>query len=97
MTSLISPAQAVQMLNEHRAKGAGRVFGVTFVKRTDNTVKTLNARFGVVSALKGGKRAYNPAEKGLMTVYDINGQSYKTINLSGLRALNVDGKEYKVI
>jgi hypothetical protein len=97
MTSLITPAQAVQMLNEHRAKGAGRVFGVTFVKRTDNTLKTLNARFGVTAHLKGGKRAYNPAEKGLMTVWDVNGHSYKTINLSGLRALTVDGQEFKVI
>jgi hypothetical protein len=92
----INPAEAVQILKDHRAKGAGRVFGVTFVKRTDNTVRTLNARFGVTSALKGGKAAYNANEKGLMTVYDQNAHSYKQINLAAIRSLTVDGEVYEV-
>lgn len=93
---IINTAEAVQLLKDHRAKGAGRVFGVTFVKRSDNTVRTLNARFGVTSALKGGKAAYKASDKGLMTVYDQNSQSYKSINLSGLRELTVDGEVYQI-
>jgi hypothetical protein len=93
---IINTAEAVQLLKDHRAKGAGRVFGVSFIKRTDNTLKTLNARFGVTSALKGGKAAYKAADKGLMTVYDINAQSYKSINLSALKSLTVDGEVYQV-
>jgi hypothetical protein len=93
---IINTAEAVQILKDHRAKGHGRVFGVTFVKRTDNTVKTLNARFGVTSALKGGKAAYKAADKGLMTVYDINAQGYKSINLAALKGITVDGEVYQV-
>ena len=93
---IINTAQAVQILKDHRAKGHGRVFGVTFVKRTDNTLRTLNARFGVTSALKGGKAAYKAADKGLMTVYDQNSQSYKSINLAALKGLTVDGEVYEV-
>lgn len=93
---IINTAEAVQILKDHRAKGAGRVFGVTFVKRTDNTLRTLNARFGVTSALKGGKAAYKASDKGLMTVYDQNSQSYKSINLSALKELTVDGEVYQV-
>ena len=93
---IINTVQAVQILKDHRAKGAGRVFGVTFVKRTDNTVRTLNARFGVTSALKGGKAPYKAEDKGLMTVYDINGQSYKQVNLAALKGITVDGEVYQV-
>lgn len=93
---IINTAEAVQLLKDHRANGAGRVFGVTFVKRSDNTVRTLNARFGVTSALKGGKAAYKASDKGLMTVYDQNSQSYKSINLAALKSLTVDGEVYQV-
>ena len=93
---LINTVQAIQILKDHRAKGAGRVFGVKVIKRTDNTLKTMNCRFGVTSALKNGELAYNPAEKGLMTVYDQNAQCYKMLNLSGLRELTVDGEAYRV-
>lgn len=93
---IINTAEAVQILKDHRAKGAGRVFGVTFVKRTDNTLRTLNARFGVTSALKGGKAAYKASDKGLMTVYDQNSQSYKSINLAALKGITVDGEVYTV-
>ena len=93
---LINVAQAVQILNDHRAKGAGRVFGVSFIKRTDNTERTLNARFGVTSALKGGSLAFKAKDKGLMSVYDINAASYKFINLAALRSLQVDGVAYQV-
>ena len=93
---IINTAEAVQILKDHRAKGAGRVFGVTVVKRTTNTIKTMNCRFGVVAALKGGKAAYKASDKGLMTVYDINAQSYKSINLSGLKGITVDGEVYEV-
>lgn len=93
---IINTVEAVQLLKDHRAKGAGRVFGVTFVKRTDNTLKVMNARFGVTSALKGGKAAYKATDKGLMTVYDINAGGYKSINLAALKGITVDGEVYTV-
>jgi hypothetical protein len=93
---IINTAEAVQLLKDHRAKGAGRVFGVTFVKRTTNTLRTLNARFGVTSALKGGTAAYKASDYGLMTVYDQNAAKYKQINLAAIRSLTVDGEVYTV-
>ena len=93
---LIDTATAVQILKDHRAKGKGRVFGVSFIKRTTNKERTLNARFGVTSALKGGSLAFNAKDKGLMSVYDINDACYKFINLAALRTLQVDGVAYQV-
>jgi hypothetical protein len=93
---IINTVQAVDLLKNHRDNGNGRAFGVTFVKRSDNTVRTLNARFGVTSALKGGKAAYNPADKGLMTVFDQNSQSYKSINLAAIKGITMDGEVYQV-
>jgi hypothetical protein len=96
MSKNITPAQAVQFLKEHRANGNGRTFSATFVKRTDNTLKTLNCRFGVTSALKGGKAAYKASDKGLMVVYDQNAKGYRSINLAALKEIQIDGKKMVV-
>jgi hypothetical protein len=93
---VISVTEAVEVLKSHRKNGNGRTFGVRVISRTDNTLKTMNCRFGVVSALKHGKAAYKAADKGLMTVYDQNAAGYRSINLSGLRSLTIDGEVYEV-
>jgi hypothetical protein len=39
---------------------------------------------------------YNPEAYGLATVFDMQLQAYRTINLETVTALKVDGEEYEV-
>ena len=72
----------------------GSFFGVTFVKRGDNTVRTMNCRRKVKKGIKGtGKRT---KKTGLYTVYDMIEEGYRTINMSGIHRIRTNGVEYRV-
>lgn len=49
----------------------GRLFTVTFVKRSDNTLRCMTARTGVTRYLRGGPRAYDPADHNLISVFEV--------------------------
>lgn len=74
----------------------GKIFRVTFIKRTTNEYRDMTARFGVTSALKGGKLKFNPKEKNLLIVYDMDVEDYRAINISGLVSAHIDDTEYVV-
>lgn len=90
----ISRFKAYELMKETSAKGS--FFSVTFVKRTDNTLRKMNCRLGVRKFLKGGKLPYDPLEKGLLPVYDVVKKGYRTINLETVTELSVGGKSYVV-
>jgi len=72
----------------------GHFMTVTFVKRTDGTVRTMNCRTGVKKNLKGtGPRYHN---SGLYTVYDMVKKEYRKVNISGVHKIVKDGVEYRV-
>jgi hypothetical protein len=89
-TKKISPEKAVEMIYD----AGSQFFTVTFVKRTDNTLRTMNCRRGVKAGVKGTGKKSKP--KGLVTVYDMKNRAYRRINLSGIRQLRMHGTEYKV-
>jgi len=72
----------------------GRFFTVCFVKRTDNTLRTLNCRRGVKKGIKG--TAHRSHKKGLVTVYSSHDKGYRHINLSGVRYVISGGVKYVV-
>ena len=72
----------------------GKVFSVEFVRRSDGKRRTMQARLGVERALKGGKRAYDEAEHGLLTVFDMERKGYRSVPVEGIRALAVRGVRY---
>lgn len=49
----------------------GRIFTVDFVKRTDNSLRTMSCRRGVSKGVKGVGQAYDPKAHALLTVYDM--------------------------
>lgn len=49
----------------------GRIFSVDFVKRTDNSLRTMSCRRGVSKGVKGVGQSYDPKAKNLLTVYDM--------------------------
>jgi len=92
----ISRTEAIAKLKAHRESGGGRIFAVTFEKRDGSGERSMRARFKVKSALKGGKLPYNAEEQALLTVFDIEEQDYRSVNLLGLKSLKIDGVEYTV-
>ena len=77
----------------------GKIFTVTFTKK-DGTERVLNGRMGVYKSknapLNGVGMNYNPDDYGLATVFDMQKQAYRTINLETVTGLKVDGEEYEV-
>ena len=69
-------------------------FTVAFTKRSDNSIRVMNARLGVKKGLKGSGNKYH--NDGLLGVYDMTKKDYRMINVSGIRWLKMKGKTYVV-
>lgn len=87
----ISKVVAVELINKSR----GRIFCVTF-KKKDNSIRVMNCRLDVKKHLKGGDIAYNPALKGLKSVFDMQKNEYRMINLESIKRLSINGEHYIV-
>jgi hypothetical protein len=73
----------------------GKFFTVSFVKRSDNSYRTMNCRLGVKRNLSGKKNKRRNV--GLITVYELGKKDYRNVNVSGLRELKINGKDYKIV
>jgi len=73
----------------------GRFITATFIKRSNNELRTMNARIGVHKNLVGIRKS-KKGGTGLVMVYDMSKKAYRNINVSGLRALRMNGKTYLV-
>jgi hypothetical protein len=91
----ISPKQAQELLSYK-----GKIFTAIFTKRSDGSLRALNGMTGVRKYTSGGELPYSPKEKELIPVYDLKvgmgSKGYRTIPLEGLKALNINGKKYKI-
>jgi hypothetical protein len=77
-----------------------RFFGVKFIKKTDNSIRTMLCKIGVKnwngqSQIKGGGLKYNPESKGLLPVWDVNKGAYRMVNINTLLELRFKGKTFK--
>ena len=73
----------------------GRAAGVTFIKK-DGTVRTMNARLGVVKYLKGGRKTVGKFGDPYLTVWSFNDQAYRTVNLLSVYKVNANGETYYI-
>jgi hypothetical protein len=85
---------------------SGLIFTVTFKKRSTGEIRTMNCRYGVEKHLAGGDLTYNPIEKGLIVVYDLNKQGYRQIPIEGIVSIvlkkqaynyNNETKEFEIV
>lgn len=94
----ISVARAVELIAGMR--GTGRLFRVSFRKRSNGEVRHMTCRFGVTSHQKGGKQRYDAEAKRLLTVFECGGKAgkngYRNINLDGLLSIKIKGVEYTI-
>jgi hypothetical protein len=94
----ISRAELIDKIKatDPRNSGRGEFFTVTFVKRTDGTTRTMNARLGVRRYLKGGDLPYDAAAKELLPVFDAQKGNYRMIDLRSIISAKLGGQEYIV-
>ena len=96
MSTIVSRDQLIALIIEHRQNHENTAFSCRFVKRTNNEIRTMNCRFGVTKHLKGGELKYNPEEKKLITVFDMEKAAYRCISTESLMAAKLQGIEYVV-
>ena len=89
----ITRSRAAEMI---RKLEDGRFFTVVFVKRSTGDQRTMNCRQRVKKHLKGGDAAYSFTDKGLVSVYDVQAEGYRSFPLDGLTELHASGVTYKV-
>jgi hypothetical protein len=73
-------------------KVGGTIFSCGFIKRTNGEYRKMVARLGVSKGIKGTGMSYDPAKKGLLTVWDMQKKAYRSIPYDGIVLLKSKGK-----
>jgi hypothetical protein len=73
----------------------GKIFGCSFVKRSDGTIRKGSFRFGVHSYLHGGGLKYDPESNNLISVFDMNKLGYRMIPVDSIVEINYKGQKWK--
>jgi hypothetical protein len=72
------------------------IFHVDFVKK-DRTPRRMNARLQVHKGLKGGENKVVRPDNDYITVFSMQDNAFRTVNLDTITALKVRGTEYEVV
>ena len=88
----ISKVKAIDLIRGSK----GKVFGVTFIKRTNGEERKMNARLGVKKGVTGEGLKFDPKQYALIPVYEMPKQQFRMVNLEGLTSLNLEGEKYEV-
>ena len=86
---IISPSEVIKIV------GDGRVFSATFVKK-DGTIRVMNCRRGVSKGVTGVGLKFNPQDKQLLGVFDMQKDQHRFINLQTLSQIRAGGEVYEV-
>lgn len=84
-----SKADLIRKLGEN-----GRILTVTFIKRTTGELRVMNCRLGVKKGVKGIGMSYNPAEKNLLGVYDMQNGGFRMIALESILKISGGGETH---
>ena len=72
-----------------------KIFSATFIKK-DGTTRKILCRLGVKKHLKGGQKKYDAESLNYLTVYSLDKQAYRTINLNTLTQIKANGEVIKL-
>ena len=87
----ISKAEAKDLIKASK----GKIFTAKNIKK-DGSRRVLNGRLNVQKGVKGLGLGYNPDDFNVMTVFDMQKEAYRMINLETLMSINMKGVEYRV-
>ena len=90
---IINRDAALEMIKD----SAGRIFGVSFIKRTTGETRHMSARRGVRKDVTGEGLKYDPESKQLLTVYDMNKKGHRMLNTETLYRLVLKGNSYIIV
>lgn len=87
-------------MNREHVKAAldanpGKIFKVRFTKRTTGEERTMIARLGVKAHLKGGTKAFDDKDYGLITAFDMQKQAYRSIPCDAIHEITIAGQEFQ--
>lgn len=82
----------VNFLNTLISAANGQFFRVVFIK-ADGSERTMTCRTGVTKHLKGGENTSKDYSH-LKTVFEMSKDGYKNINLTTVKLIVINGKEY---
>ena len=71
---------------------SGRFTSVECVKRSDGSTRKMLCRYGVWKHANGNGQAFDPVEKKLLVVYDLQAKGYRSIGVDGITRVKVNGK-----
>jgi len=72
----------------------GQIFSCEFIKRTTGELRKMVCRTGVTIGVKGVGHRFDPIQKGLIQVWDVQVEQFRFISIEGLKSAKVGGKEY---
>ena len=73
----------------------GKIFRVTFIKRTTGELRHLTGRLGVGKGISGKGLNYSPQAHNLMTVFDFQKKEFRMINLDQLKEVKFKGQVWR--
>lgn len=82
-------------LKQLREMVGSKIFSVVFTKK-DGTLREMVCRLGVTKHLKGGELGYNPEDYNYLTVFDMQKQEYRTLNVNTLKQIKFEGITYSI-
>lgn len=102
MTSTAVVKETMTMSQFEARVDDGKFFTAEFTKRTNGEYRVMTCRRGVRKGVKGVGMAYDPKERDLLCVYDVQkieeGKSekgaFRMINLSDLHKVRLGGKTF---
>ena len=75
---------------------SGRIFSARFIKK-DGTIRDVTARIDVKKGVKGEGLAFNPKEKNLLGVYDMQKNGFRFVNINTLQQIKLNKETFKII
>lgn len=71
-----------------------KIFSVTFRKK-DGSLRKMNAMRGVRKGVKGVGHSFNPSERNLLTVYDVQIRNFRFVNLDEVISFKANRKTFQ--
>ena len=72
----------------------GKIFSVTFKKRTTGECRKMICKINVKSHLRGGHLNYKSEHKNLLIVYDMQKKDYRSVPIDAIISLKINGTIY---
>lgn len=82
-------------LAQLRTLVGNKIFSAEFIKK-DGSLRKIVCRLGVKKHLRGGTLGYDAEALNYLTVFDLQSEEYRTINVNTLKSITFEGVTYEI-